>query len=118
MSSGDASAAELKNQGNAAFAAKKYEAALGLYAAAVGFQSDPLEKAKLYSNRAACCMALGRYKAAVDEASDCIALQPSWPKGHYRRAEALKESGRRCEALVSAMDALTLDSSNSEVSGL
>ncbi|KAJ2868918.1 hypothetical protein GGI22_000575 [Coemansia erecta] len=54
--------------------------------------------ALLYSNRAAAAHALGKYTAAVSDASKSIALRPDWPKAYFRKAEALLALARIREA--------------------
>ncbi|KAJ2694522.1 hypothetical protein GGH99_000641 [Coemansia sp. RSA 1285] len=45
--------------------------------------------ALLYSNRAAAAHALGKYSAAISDASKSIDLRPDWAKAYFRKAEAL-----------------------------
>jgi tetratricopeptide (TPR) repeat protein len=82
-----AEAATLKERGNAAFAAGRYDEALISYTLAIEKQPNPIEKAKNYSNRSACLCNLGRYEKAAEDGGMAIQLHPTWPKGHYRMAE-------------------------------
>ncbi|KAJ2537214.1 hypothetical protein EV175_006746, partial [Coemansia sp. RSA 1933] len=54
--------------------------------------------ALLYSNRAAAAHALGKYAAALSDASKSIDLRPDWPKAYFRKAEALLALARIREA--------------------
>jgi hypothetical protein len=38
-----------------------------------------------YSNRAACHTHLGAFSAAIADAEKCIALEPAWGKGYWRK---------------------------------
>jgi hypothetical protein len=41
-----------------------------------------------YSNRAACHTQLGAFGAAIEDAERCIALEPAWGKGYWRKGHA------------------------------
>ncbi|KFM25022.1 Protein arginine N-methyltransferase 7 [Auxenochlorella protothecoides] len=75
--------AQSKSAGNEAFRTHRYKEAIRLYSQAIaGDESD----AALYSNRSAAFLAEGLNDQALWDAEKCIALSPSWPKAHYRRA--------------------------------
>ena len=38
-----------------------------------------------YSNRAACHTELGAFAAAIEDAARCLALEPAWGKGYWRK---------------------------------
>jgi tetratricopeptide (TPR) repeat protein len=52
----------------------------------------------LYSNRAACYLALGRYAEGLADADLAIKAKPDWPKAHARRGFALYHLRRYDEA--------------------
>ncbi|KAJ7679123.1 hypothetical protein DFH06DRAFT_1165781 [Mycena polygramma] len=86
----DISAADLKEQGNALFAAKKFAEADNKYTGAIGAHNtaDLKGLAVLYANRAACRLSLRRYKDASSDASKATQLDPTYPKAFARRASA------------------------------
>ena len=102
-------AAPLKAEGNAAFAAKKYEVAAEKYTAALSFNpSDHI----FYSNRSACYAGLAGEddcKKALRDADACLRLSPSFAKGHSRRSAALFGLGRYIEAEAAAVAGLKLE---------
>lgn len=104
----------LKARGNELFASGAFEEAIGNYRLAIEIQDDPIEKAKLYSNKSSCLCNLGRYEEAAEDSAMCTQLYPTWPKGYYKLAEALLWIKAPSFALVSAMDAYTLDLTNVE----
>ncbi|KAI9503484.1 beta-lactamase-like protein [Coemansia spiralis] len=65
--------------------------------------------ALLLSNRSAAAFALGKYAAAVSDASRSAELRPQWAKGHFRRAEALLALGRMRDAHAGYKRALMLE---------
>jgi stress-induced-phosphoprotein 1 len=99
--------ADLKTQGNALFAAKKYGQADKKYTGAIESSTDPKELAVLYANRAACRLSLKRF---VHRNILHKALHPS---GRYMDADtdATKVStpARGIYGLISARQATQLD---------
>ena len=96
-------AAPLKAEGNAAFAAKRFEEAAGKYTAALSF--NPFDHIFL-SNRSACYAGLEeeeKYALALQDADACLALMPKFAKGYSRRSAALYGLGRYVEAEVHAL---------------
>jgi len=102
-------AAPLKAEGNTAFAAKNYADAAEKYTAALSF--NPFDHI-FYSNRSACYAGLEeetQSASALRDADRCIALMPSFAKGHSRRSVALFGLGRYKEAEEAAQAGLALD---------
>jgi tetratricopeptide (TPR) repeat protein len=79
----------LKQQGNDAFKAGKYNNALDLYSKAIAVE----ESAALYSNRSATHLKLKDAAAALKDADKCIELDPQWHKGWFRKGQALEAQG-------------------------
>ncbi|EGG19805.1 hypothetical protein DFA_06907 [Cavenderia fasciculata] len=102
----------LKDNGNTAFRRGEYEIALNWYQLAIDVEDVTAEvKAAsstskqpesiahiLYSNKSACHYNLKNYVEALMDADKSIELAPSWPKGYFRRAQALEALGRKDEA--------------------
>lgn len=82
------SAAELKAQGNAAFAQKDYATAIQHYTSAISV-SDSSSVHVLYSNRSACNAGLRQWDKALEDAEATIKADPSFVKGYLRKGAAL-----------------------------
>jgi len=85
-----------KEEGNAALKENDLDTALTCYSAAI----DAHPTAVYYSNRAAVFTKQGCYEEAVDDADQCIALKPEWPKGYSRKATALHLQGDAMQAMT------------------
>eukprot|EP00158_Paraphelidium_tribonemae_P004306 Partr_v1_DN26682_c2_g1_i2_m69461 putative tetratricopeptide repeat domain len=60
----------------------------------------------LYSNRSASLYHLGRFEESLSDACSCIDIDSGWPKGYYRKGEALLALRRLDEALPALYRAL------------
>jgi stress-induced-phosphoprotein 1 len=78
-------AAGLKDKGNAAFGAKKYDEAVDLFSQCVA--ADPTNEV-FFSNRSAAYAALKRFEEALEDAEQAIKLKPRWAKGYARKGAA------------------------------
>jgi tetratricopeptide (TPR) repeat protein len=105
----------LKIQGNDAFNAKRYDEAIGHYTKAIAVDPNAEACSAIYSNRAACYQALGRFAGALQDAEDCIRVKPSWCKGHYRKGLAYDALGKLDKAVSAFEDALKTDPGNEDV---
>lgn len=76
----------LKEQGNAALQAGKFDEAIDCYTKAIN-----LDKSNhvLYSNRSAAYHKAGRLDEALADAEETIKINPTWPKGYSRKGAAL-----------------------------
>lgn len=101
-------AIELRNAGNQAFADQHYELALEKYSQAV--QSAPTDFT-LLSNRSNVFAKIGKFEEALKDADQVIRLRPDWPKGHFRRAVALKGMARQEDALISLLHCAAMERS-------
>eukprot|EP00904_Undaria_pinnatifida_P001203 jgi/Undpi1/11083/HiC_scaffold_30.g13381.m1 len=104
--SSDESAIALKEKGNAAFAAKNYEEAEGLYSQAIAMLGEDAPHT-LYGNRAAARLGLGRAADALADAETAIQKDGRWLKGYHRKAcahQAMGESGIALETYRQALD--------------
>ena len=88
-----------RKQGNALYAAGDLAAAVRVYRRTLDAGAE--NKHLLHSNISACCLAGGLLNAALEAADACIALEPTWPKGHFRRAAVLAALELWPEALLS-----------------
>lgn len=75
------------------------------------------EKAKLYSNRCAALLAQNSdsFPAALSDAEACVALDPSWAKGYFRKGSALKQLDRLEEAREVFLQGQALQPDNADI---
>lgn len=96
----------LKEQGNAAYGRGEYELAVKLYSQALEVDSA---NHVLYSNRSAAHAAMGNFDQALEDANECVKLNPAWIKGHTRKAAAETGLKRYKEASETYRNALEMD---------
>ncbi|OXB43028.1 hypothetical protein B1J92_H08195g [Nakaseomyces glabratus] len=101
---------EYKQQGNAAFVAKDYEKAIDLFSKAIEVSETPNHV--FYSNRSACYASLKKFPEALNDAEECVKINPTWSKGYNRLGAAHLGLGDLDEAEGSYKKALELDGSN------
>jgi DnaJ family protein C protein 7 len=90
----------MKEEGNAAFKAGRYQAAIDTYSQAL--EVDPSNKntnSKILQNRALCQTRLKNWKPAIEDCEKALQLDPSYTKARKTRAKALGESGNWEEAV-------------------
>uniref|UniRef100_A0A7S3W520 Uncharacterized protein n=1 Tax=Emiliania huxleyi TaxID=2903 RepID=A0A7S3W520_EMIHU len=66
----------------------------------------------LYSNRCTAHIALEDYTKAMEDADECIRLQPNWAKGYLRRGSVFFRMGRLEKSESVLKEGLELDPSN------
>ena len=66
----------------------------------------------LYSNRCTAYLALEQYAKALEDADECVRLQPSWPKGYLRRGSVLFRMHYLERAEEALKQGLKLDTTN------
>lgn len=76
----------LKEQGNAALQAGKFDEAIDCYTKAINLDAS---NHVLFSNRSAAYHKAGRLDEALADADQTIKINPTWPKGYSRRGAAL-----------------------------
>lgn len=85
-----------KDEGNKFFLRREYDIAIVYFSKAI--END--DEDKLYfSNRAACHLAKGNFKLALNDSMKCIEIDPNYPKGFYRACLAYYEMNRLDDAL-------------------
>ncbi len=99
--SAQSDAAQLKDAGNKAFAAKKYQEAVELYSKAIDLDGG---NHVLWGNRSAAKAGLKDWSAALADAEQTVKINPKWAKGYARKGAALHGLHRWDEA-VSAYEA-------------
>ncbi|KAG7672151.1 hypothetical protein Ndes2526B_g06867 [Nannochloris sp. 'desiccata'] len=96
----------LKERGNAAFVAGKYEEATELFSKCI--EIDPGNEV-YWSNRAASYINLKRYSDAERDARKVVALKPTWVKGWARLGAALLAQEDGAEARETLQKAVALE---------
>lgn len=76
---------ELKEKGNTALNAEKFDEAIAAYTEAIALDA---KNHVLYSNRSAAYAKAGKFKDALEDAEKTIELNPSWAKGYSRKGAA------------------------------
>ncbi|XP_072898149.1 tetratricopeptide repeat protein 31-like isoform X1 [Hemitrygon akajei] len=99
---------ELAVQGNSMANEGRYEDAVGYFTEAIKY--DPKEY-RLFGNRSYCYERLQQYSLALNDAHIALTLNPSWPKGYFRKARALAGVKRYTEAIQAFQQVLRIDSS-------
>jgi len=104
-------AEKYKAEGNKFFSQGNYAEAIKWYTKAI----DESPSHIFYSNRSACYTALGELQKAVEDADQCIKLDPKWAKGYYRKGNALALLHRYNEALEALTVGNKLDPKDSGI---
>nr|ABD60989.1 Hsp70/Hsp90 organizing protein-like protein [Glossina morsitans morsitans] len=76
---------ELKEKGNQALNAEKYQEAIEAYTEAILLDD---KNHVLFSNRSAAYAKAGKFSEALEDAEKTIALNPTWAKGYSRKGAA------------------------------
>jgi len=103
---------EYKEKGNAAFAAQNFDVAIECYTKAIQINN---KNHVFYSNRSASYGGKEEWKKAVDDAKECIRLNPSFLKGYYRLATAQLELAEYDLATATIKQGLNIDPENSQL---
>ena len=107
----------LKKEGNEHFKRGSFESAAKCYTTAIDLWMEPKDRAVLYVNRSAArmkqapepgCTAAALAESALRDAERAIDLDASYPKGFFRRAQALEALGRHVDAAASLATVLSL----------
>lgn len=98
-----------KTQGNEAFQAQDWTAAVAFFTDAI--REDPSDHI-FFSNRSAANLGLQRTADAVSDARECVQLEPKWPKGYSRLGAALWADRQLPEAIKAYEQGLQLDEAN------
>jgi stress-induced-phosphoprotein 1 len=106
------SADDFKNQGNNAFKNKDYDTAIELYTKAI--ELDP-KKEVYYSNRSGAFAAANKLEEALQDAEECLKVNPGFAKGYSRKGYALEVLGREEEAAEAYDAGLKVDPNNKEL---
>ena len=100
---------QLKAEGDAAFRARDYDAALEKYSECI--RREPTNKV-YYSNRAAVYQSLGQYRSALKDAESALRQDSAYAKAWARKGAALTMLDRYAEAESAYGTALSHDAGN------
>jgi len=101
-----------KEKGNRAFGEKKYDEAINFYSEAIKIDN---RNHVYFSNRSAAYMGKNMYTNALEDAEQCVKLNPKWGKGYYRRAVALLALSRAADAEAVLQEGIRADPSNADI---
>jgi len=107
----EAKVAYKRNEGNEAFQEENFQQAAVFYTEALALQPS----AVCFSNRSACWLKLGHHEKALEDAEECLKLDPLSIKGHFRKGLSLHALGRYSEAVGSLQKASDLDPKNKQI---
>ncbi|CAG8569287.1 12436_t:CDS:2 [Funneliformis mosseae] len=105
-----------KKAGNDAFKIKDYKSAYDIYSAAL--EIDPSNAgmmSKLYSNRSAVLIKLGKYTEALSDMCKALEIDPNFVKVLRRRADTYIKLERYEEAVQDLKLAMDLESNNPDI---
>lgn len=95
----------MKEKGNAALQAGKFDEAADFYTQAIGVDGN---NHVLYSNRSAAYCKAGEYQKALEDAEKTVGIKPDWGKVSW---EATKRFGREISPAIHCLDRDVLDGS-------
>lgn len=104
------SAEEYKAKGNDAFRQKNFQEAIDYFTKAIEASETPNHV--LYSNRSACYASLHKYDDALNDANECVKINPTWAKGYNRVGAAEFGLGKYEEAINAYNKALAIEPTN------
>lgn len=104
------SSEEYKQQGNTAFQAKQFEEAVAAFSKAI--ETAPAPNHVLYSNRSAAYVSMGKFLEGLQDAEECVKINPTWAKGFNRVGAAQLGLGDYESASKAYEKAMELDPAN------
>lgn len=111
-SDGESQALVLKNKGNEALAANKFDEAIEFYTEALKLDGN---NHVLYSNRSAAYAKSKEYNKALEDAEKTIQIKPDWGKGYSRKGSALAFLGRIPDAFQAYQEGLKHEPNNPQL---
>jgi len=105
-----------KEEGNFNYKESRYDRAIEFYTQAIEITKDDIEKATLYSNRAAAYQQLQSYTEVIIDCSEALALQPTNVKALIRRGLAYESKEKWEQARKDMQLALSIEPSAKQAS--
>jgi len=106
------SANDFKDKGNEAMKAGNAKEAVEHYSSAIALDGD---NHVFFSNRSAAYCKLEQFDKALEDANECVKVNPKWGKGWSRKASALEFLGRHSDALEAYEEGLKVDPNNQQL---
>ncbi|EDK45580.1 Hsp90 cochaperone [Lodderomyces elongisporus] len=103
---------EYKAEGNKYFAAKEFEKAIDSFTKAI--EASPEPNHVLYSNRSGSYASLKEFGKALEDADECVKINPSWAKGYNRVGGAQFGLGNFEDAKKAYEKCLSIDPQNAQ----
>jgi tetratricopeptide (TPR) repeat protein len=105
---------EVKNRAKGAFAQKDMQSAELLYGKAISLLDSMPGKseAALYSNRSMVRLNLSKVEGALQDAVKCLAIDPSFVKGYFRKSQALIRLNEWDDAIAAATEGIKREPDN------
>ena len=100
---------ELKQKGNDCIRQKNYAEAIEFYTQALG--ANPSSHA-VYSNRSLAYSSVGDFERALQDATKCLDLAPTFARGYLRKAVALSGLMKYEDTMVAAQEGYKLRGSD------
>eukprot|EP01028_Stygiella_incarcerata_P005487 TRINITY_DN2310_c1_g1_i1.p1 TRINITY_DN2310_c1_g1~~TRINITY_DN2310_c1_g1_i1.p1 ORF type:complete len:343 (-),score=119.12 TRINITY_DN2310_c1_g1_i1:87-1115(-) len=94
-----------KEKGNALFKEEKFKQSVVMYSKAL--RMNPPDMHVYLSNRSAALLKCDRHHLALEDAEECIRLQPTWVKGYFRKIAALlsmEEYQKAYDTIIQGLD--------------
>ncbi|EGD74141.1 hypothetical protein PTSG_06150 [Salpingoeca rosetta] len=104
----DAEALKHKQNGNELMATKDFQGAYDEYTEAIRLKEDAI----FYGNRAAACISMERFEAAIEDCKRSLKIDPNYVKSHARMGHAYKALRKFKEALAAYQEATRCDPAN------
>jgi len=105
-------AEEKRLAGNDMFRANDFMQAALQYTEALGQIPDDC---KILANRAQCWLKVGDHEKALEDACRCTEVDPTYPKGWFRKGMSLHAMKRYPEAIPALLEAEKLEPSNKQI---
>lgn len=107
---------EIKNRAKGCISGRNFPEAVRLYSKAIETSvTDDAANAILHANRSMCHLNMGNAKSALNDALTSQSLDPTYVKGYYREAMALKADKRFADARKALEKGLQLKSDDKEM---
>jgi stress-induced-phosphoprotein 1 len=94
---------QFRDMGNSAFSDKRYKDAIVYYTQAINLGD---KEYACYSNRSAAHLRSGNIVQALEDATNCIAIKPSYHKGHIRRVAVFHQMQQYEDAIAAYKEGL------------
>jgi tetratricopeptide (TPR) repeat protein len=98
----------LKEEANRKYQAKRFDEAVKLYTDALALPLPKEELAVLHSNRSAAHLTKGDTSHARQDGKAAQRLRPTWPKGYFRKGQALFVECNYTKALKGMLSLLSV----------